>query len=71
MQKCTYSDCILQAAHPQLSSEGAMWANLCDDHSRKFDTMMIDPNTSVTRLLAEWVKAQGGPKLAARRMSPL
>lgn len=66
MSGCTWEHCDKPASIPKYDSGGELWANLCDEHSKKLeDSVGKDPR----HVVACWVKAQGGPKKAARRMS--
>lgn len=63
---CTWKNCNENAAHPQISSDGQEWANLCDQHHQELENAIseLDPKT----LLRAWILAMGGAKKAARRL---
>lgn len=66
MSACTWASCKREASHPQTAADGAVWANLCEQHDKELsDAVAAGP----PRLLVAWVKAQGGPKMAAQRMT--
>ena len=64
--KCTWIDCASDAAHPELDKNGRQWADLCDAHSQKLNDALSCGD--MRKVLAFWVRAQGGPKKAAERM---
>jgi hypothetical protein len=69
--KCTWLNCEAKAQYPQISGDGSAWANLCQVHHQEIDDCMIkfdSPEYGPKRMLASWVKAQGGAKKAAERM---
>lgn len=67
---CTWRDCTMAANHPQVDSDGEVWANLCDDHKAEFEmaTTPTGDTFNPQAVLSAWIKAQGGAKKAARRM---
>lgn len=63
---CTWLGCAEQASHDKTSKDGAIWARLCDTHEAKFNEAVA---SGVKGALSAWVKAQGGAKAAADRMT--
>ena len=64
-EQCTWENCTETATHKQVASDGKVWANLCDSHHAKLDNELLD----VKKVPGNWIKAQGGSKKAAKRMS--
>lgn len=64
---CTWTGCTDTAVHPQLGRDGAQWANLCSEHHQLLRDCQQSEDPK--RILSSWVKAQGGAKVAARRLS--
>jgi hypothetical protein len=62
---CTWEGCDKLATKPQIAKDGEQWANLCDEHAAKVDAAAMD--TRPGAILSTWIRAQGGPKAAARR----
>jgi hypothetical protein len=63
---CTWKDCTEQAWHEQKATDGEVWADLCTDHVCAY-TAAITAG-SAPRILAAWIRAQGGVTKAADRM---
>jgi hypothetical protein len=63
---CTWVNCREPAKHPQHAKDGTVWANLCYAHVLELDDAIT---AGPPKILAAWVKAQGGAKAAAKRMS--
>lgn len=61
--QCTWKDCKNTACHPQKRKDGAVWANLCEEHNKVLTDAVTDRN--VKKLLGAWVKASGGAKKLA------
>lgn len=69
--RCTWDGCEGRPLHPQLSASGEPWAHLCDAHDGEWRLALSLPSigdTGIKRILALWVKAQGGARAAADRM---
>lgn len=64
---CTWEGCAEKAAHPMFARDGEQWAFLCNEHKVKFDAAFTP--YEVGKVLSTWVKAQGGAKAAAARMT--
>lgn len=64
--QCTWKDCKYTACHPQKRKDGAVWANLCEEHNKVLTDAVTDRN--VKKLLGAWVKASGGAKKLAEKM---
>jgi hypothetical protein len=67
MLACTWVDCQAEALHPQLDRQGKQWACLCQEHHDRLEKALTDLEPK--GLLSCWVKAQGGAKAAARRLT--
>ena len=65
-ERCTWIGCSETATHPQVGKDGTRWANLCAAHNLELSDAVA--RESVPRIVAAWVKAQGGAKAAAARM---
>jgi hypothetical protein len=71
LKRCTWQDpnakrCEEIATHEQTAQDGEVWAHLCDEHHAMLDgTVGVDVN----KMLAYWVRAQGGSRAAANRMT--
>ena len=65
-EKCTWVDCTAAATKAQIAADGEQWAHLCETHFLELDTAM---KAGVKPMLSAWVKAQGGTKAAAKRMT--
>ncbi len=67
--KCTWVDCRLDAAHPQVAEDGEQWANLCEDHNKELEESLdLAVSGNIKKMISSWIKAQGGSKKAAARM---
>lgn len=70
-ERCTWVDppdshCEEVASHPQTGKDGVAWANLCDAHHKVIeDAFGVDARAT----LRYWIRAQGGTKAAAARMT--
>lgn len=62
---CTWVGCCNPAVHDHFDKQGASWARLCEKHHIEFETAVCG---TPQQLLAGWVKAQGGPGVAAQRV---
>lgn len=69
-ERCTWMGeqgrCEAIATHPEVAKDGSQWANLCDEHFEEVERALT--NFDARKLLANWVRAQGGPKAAAARI---
>lgn len=70
--KCTWKDCTNKAEHTLKDKNDIPWANLCKEHFEKHDNdieiAIKTPNKhNMKKMLSDWVKAQGGAKMAAKR----
>ena len=61
---CTWVGCAAHATHPQMATDGVVWADLCAVHDLALEQAMV---AGVPQMLSAWVKAQGGAKKAAER----
>ena len=65
---CTWLHCDRRATVEQTTWDGSIWADLCGNHDKKlheaYDKM------DYKNLFDYWVKAQGGPRAASKRMVP-
>lgn len=68
---CTWADkdvrCHMSARHPHVSTDGRIWANLCDAHHNLVE-LHCRPDSFIPQMLSTWVKASGGPKVLAASM---
>ncbi len=64
--KCTWEGCTEEAKHDKVARDGQVWAHLCDPHEAIFAAA---PAKGAPAILSTWVKAQGGAKVAANRMT--
>jgi len=64
---CTWVDCNAEATVPQLDNNRKPWAHLCAEHDAQINRAI--ENADVKGILSGWVKAQGGAKAAAARMT--
>ena len=64
--RCTWVDCEERAEHPQVATDGEVWANLCAKHAKDLAESITEQN--IPRLLSNWTKAGGGAKKMAERM---
>lgn len=62
---CTWKYCEKNAVHPQVASDGEVWANLCDEHHAELEAAIGD---RPEKMISAWVLAMGGAKLASRRV---
>jgi len=67
--KCTWVDCAKVGLFPQKADDGEQWAWLCGEHQDKLDDAIQGASENPFRMLSCWVKAQGGSRLATKRMS--
>lgn len=65
--RCTWDGCTKAATVPQIARDGERWANLCAEHDAELNKAIDTSN--VPALMRGWVKAQGGAKKAAARMT--
>lgn len=66
MTRCTWDGCADEAKHDKRAKDGAVWARLCDEHDARFNAAAGSQEPG--KILAVWVKAQGGAKAATARM---
>ena len=72
MKRCTWVDppddrrCENAASHPQTAQDGSVWANLCVAHHNELESV-LGKDAKLT--LRNWIRAQGGAKAAAKRMT--
>lgn len=69
---CTWVDCKNEAHVPQIANNGSVWAELCFEHAKEIENCMTkfqEDGYGPKRMLSSWVKAQGGVKAAAARMT--
>lgn len=64
---CTWVDCSKEATVPQIAKDGDQWANLCVEHDAEIDKALVSMDVKV--VLRNWLRAQGGAKAAAARMT--
>lgn len=62
--KCTWKDCNKEAEHPQLSSDGREWANLCTAHRDELNEALDSGIPRAT--LRAWVRASGGADILSK-----
>lgn len=64
---CTWQDCEEQGKHVHKDKQGRVWSTLCDKHHEMIEELVYlkDPK----QILARWVKASGGPKKLAHKMT--
>ena len=72
LEPCTWKDCDQIARHPRSDSYGRVWSNVCDTHDALMKKAAIDAFESkgqrgTEKLVAMWIKAQGGAEKAADR----
>ena len=58
----------MPATQPQWSRTGEQWADLCQYHESMLSSAML--SCDVTRIGREWLAAQGGIAVLAKRMAP-
>jgi hypothetical protein len=63
---CTWEGCQEQATEKQLDKSGSEWADLCRTHHDELETAIT---TDFKAMMRCWVKAKGGAKKAAERMT--
>ena len=63
---CTWVDCDKQGVDAQLDKQGKQWAKLCSIHALMLNDAL--KSMDAKKMVAYWVKAQGGAKKAAKRM---
>jgi hypothetical protein len=73
MTQCTWQDppdarCTAEATHPQVATDGEVWANLCDAHDTQLNNAINDPEFNPRRMLSHWVRAAGGATKMTERM---
>lgn len=66
---CTWQDCSATAQHEQVADDGDAWANLCAEHNQKLQASMASGDQRA--IIADWIRAQGGPMKASRRLAGL
>lgn len=66
MAKCTWEGCTSIGEYKQVAKDGEVWATLCFIHHTELDEAV---GTTPARMILAWIKAQGGSKAAARRMT--
>jgi hypothetical protein len=64
---CTWEGCTAPSTMPVHDRDGRPWAYLCDEHSARLDAAIA--SGSPGRTVAAWIRAQGGPRAAADRMT--
>lgn len=64
--KCRWEGCQNDGTKDQLDRSGIIWSLLCDEHDKRLEEAIKSLNPK--RLVAAWIKAQGGAKAAAARM---
>jgi hypothetical protein len=74
--KCTWEECRRRAEHEEKANNGSVWARLCQAHHeelKKAIARSLDEDGKLPMmprlLLRAWVKAQGGSRKAAKRLS--
>lgn len=65
---CTWHGCSEAAAKTQHDRDGKPWAELCARHALELDAAVTSGKPK--DLCRAWVRAQGGPEAAAKRMQP-
>lgn len=64
--------CPAEGTHAELDKNGLPWAHLCDQHHQMLESAMKSAAAGTdVRILAYWVKAQGGPKKVAQAITML
>jgi hypothetical protein len=71
MSQCTWKGkgmdrCTNEAEHRKVADDGQLWANLCALHNTMFDEAI---GLDIRTMLSYWIAAQGGPAVAANRMT--
>lgn len=64
---CTWEGCTQTAKHESRSTTGEKWADLCDEHEHQLSASLTSGGPG--SILSSWIKAQGGAKAAAARMT--
>lgn len=59
-------DCPATAQHEERGTSGQVWARLCDAHHNELEAALA--SLDIRRITGSWLRAQGGPKAATRRM---
>jgi hypothetical protein len=70
-ERCTWVDCVDEAKVKHLDRDGKPWAHLCCFHSGEMDDAadIGSPSWKPGALMRCWIRAQGGAKAAADRMT--
>jgi len=63
--KCSWQGCREPEGTPQLDRNGRPWACLCGPHTEE---LLLAISAGPRKMMAAWIKAQGGPGAAADRM---
>ncbi len=63
---CTWQGCSAPNGTPYLDRNGRPWAHLCEEHT---EALLIALGEAPHKMLAAWIKAQGGLKAAADAMT--
>lgn len=58
--------CEREAVHALKSDDNQIWANLCKEHDNEWEIAVTCGNAKF--MMARYIRAQGGPKVAAKRM---
>ena len=66
MSKCTWQGCDAPEGTPQLDRNGRPWAHLCEKHTEE---LLLAISASPGKMMAAWIKAQGGAEAAADAMT--
>ena len=70
--QCSWASKDVQCQHEgvvaQRGKDGSQWAELCPEHDRQLTEAVNSGD--VKKLMAAYIKAQGGAKAAAARMAP-
>lgn len=70
--QCSWASKDVQCQHEgvvaQRGRDGSQWAELCEEHDRQLVEAINSGD--VKKLMAAYIKAQGGAKAAAARMAP-
>ena len=68
--RCTWEGCSEQAVENLVNQSGEVWARLCRKHKSLLDMVVEQVKNEEghgRKLIAAWIKAQGGAVKAARR----
>ncbi len=67
VKTCAYYECELSIAEGQNYASPETW-RLCEKHQTEFNAIVDDVEHYAPRMIAWWIKGQGGPKHAANRV---